>query len=1103
MILSTVRDLIRRDALRDRLPAPGERLVVDPLPGAAPSALAAGLSETGEPLVVLVAGTPDRAETLDADLDALEADVSHAYYPQRETLPHEDRDPHVEITGERVRTLGALLAGRCRVLVTTARALGERTPVPAGAERLELELAEGGRLGRDELAARLESMGFERVHTVSELGEFAVRGGIVDLFPVGAEHPVRVELWGDEVASLRRFDLLDQRSVEPLEEVRVLPVDLEAGGDGDGRERRSLLELLPEGSLVLDLAPDTGPGRRRRQWEETSAARGGGNGALPPGELLLPPEEAEDRLAAHRLLLGREDPEAPPEGPSLDPGFRPPPRIDRDMTVLVDQVSSRLDDGERVLVLCDNRGQLERLEEILEQRGGGQLVRDAHLGLGSLSGGLRIPGESPLTVLTDHEIFQRSHRLRRSHRTRSSATLESIASLEAGDYVVHLDHGIGVYRGMERVEIGGETVETLKVEYAEGEVLRVPHYRMDLVERWSATGADGAEPPRVHRLGGKRWKKLKQKTVDSIQETAAELLELYAHRQVVDGHAFSEDTSWQKEFESAFLYDETPDQQAAWEDVKADMEEPIPMDRLICGDVGYGKTEVAMRAAFKAIQDGKQVAVLAPTTVLVEQHLHTFRERMAGFPVRIEMMSRFQTAAGEREVLEGLAEGTVDVVIGTHRLLTGDVEFRDLGLLVVDEEQRFGVRQKEKLKDLKRSVDVLTMTATPIPRTMQLALGGLRDLSVIETAPRDRRPVVTHVLKWSDPILRDAMRREIDRGGQVFFVHDRVQTIDTLASRVRKLVPDADVAVAHGQMPERKLEETMETLLEGEVDVLVSTTIIENGLDVPTANTMVVHRADMFGLSQLYQLRGRVGRSHHRAYCYLLVPRDVTPEAERRLSILEHHTELGAGYEVALKDLELRGAGNLLGEDQSGYARAVGFETYRRLLEKTVSRMKGEEEGADEPPQVSLRGEAFLPDDYILDGEQKMNLYRRISRLEEPAEVEEMRDELRDRFGPVPEPADRLLASVELKTLGRAIDAEWIRVSDGSARINFRPDAVPRMKLLRDAFHDRQLEVDVRRAQPLSLVLEQAGVEPVLPTLRDALAVLARTEQAGAGAGAR
>jgi transcription-repair coupling factor (superfamily II helicase) len=1134
LILDSFQDLIRRHGLDRLLPESGGTRELRALPGAAAAGLAAGLGRATSALVVLVAGSPEEAEALVSDLDVLDEGTSASYLPQREALPYEDADPHVEITGQRVRALADLLRGRCSVLVTTARALAEREPLPGGGPA-SLELSEGQEMGRATLTRRLESMGFERVHTVEELGEYAVRGGIVDFFPFGSEEPVRLELWGDEVASLRRFDLMDQRSVEALDRIEVLPVDLSPDGaaadDGDsaaGAHRRALLEILPTSAVVLDLAGPGGEERRRGLWEETAAARGEGDGRLPPEALVLPPEEAADRLASLRRLTvagtagggdgtadagpagpdggaggddgGAPDPDAAPRGAEipLDLGVRPPPTVDRQMSVLVDEASTALDRGDRVVVLCDNRGQMERLEEILEERGGASLARRTTLGLGSLSGGFRLPGEPGLLVLTDHEIFRRSHRLRRSWRSQGASALESVASLSPGDYVVHLDHGIGRYRGLERVEIGGEAIETLKIDYADAETLRVPHYRLDLIEKWSATDGDGAEPPRVHKLGGKRWKTLKQKTVDSIQETAAELLELYAHRQVAEGHAFSEDTKWQREFESAFLYEETPDQQAAWEEVKADMQEPHPMDRLLCGDVGFGKTEVAMRAAFKAVQDGKQVAALAPTTVLVEQHLHTFRERMASFPVFVDALSRFQTAAEQRKVLEGLEEGSVDIVVGTHRLLSGDVAFRDLGLLVVDEEQRFGVRQKEKLKQLKRSVDVLSMTATPIPRTLQLALGGLRDLSVIETAPRDRRPVITHVLKWNDPILRDAMRRELDRGGQVFFVHDRVRTIETVARRVRKLVPDAEVAVAHGQMGERKLERTMEGLMDREVDVLVSTSIIENGLDVPTANTMIVHRADMFGLSQLYQLRGRVGRSHHRAYCYLLVPHDVTPEAESRLKILEHHTELGAGYQVALKDLELRGAGNLLGAQQSGFAQAVGFETYRRLLEKTVSRLKGEEESSREPPQVSLDGDAFLPDDYIGQTEQKMNLYRRISRLESVEAVDEMRDELRDRFGPVPEPAERLLASVELKLLGAALGTEWIRVSDGTARINFREDALPRMKLLRDAFHDRQLDVEVRRTQPLSLVLEQAGVEPVLPTLTDALSVLARTEDAGA-----
>ncbi len=1111
LILESFRQLLDQRGLTNRLPRPGERLLVGPLPGAAPAALTACLTDLGPGPVVLVADTPSEAEELVADLEALDPARPVDYFPQREALPYEDVDPHVEITGQRVEALASLLAGEARLLVTTARALVERTELP-GAGPLELRLAAGDAWGLDALGERLERMGFQRVHTVAELGEYAVRGGIVDLYPLSTDGPVRLELWGDRIASVRRFDPLTQRTSQVLEAVEVLPVDLristprspsgaEGRGGGAARaaagRRRSLVELLPEGSLLVEMDAPRGRERRAEMWSETAAARRAGAGGLAPEALVVPPEEGERRLAA----LPRIQAVASGADPAwLDLRLEPPPAVDRDMGRLALAIRAARDRGDAVVILCDNEGQLERLEEILEERGGPDLSKAATLTLGSLTGGLRIPGPRPLVVLTDHEVFRRSRRPRRTGRFQGAATLESVASLRPGDYVVHLDHGIGRYRGLERVEVGGEAIETLKIEYADGELLRVPHYRLDLIERWSAPGEDGqpVDPPTVHKLGGKRWKKLKERTVDSIQEQAAELLELYAHRRIAEGHAFAGETRWQREMESAFLFEETPDQLAAWEDVRRDMEEPRPMDRLICGDVGYGKTEVAMRAAFKAVQDSKQVAILAPTTVLVEQHFQTFGQRLAGFPIRLEQLSRFQTRAEQEEVLGGLASGAVDVVIGTHRLLSGDVTFHDLGLVIVDEEQRFGVRQKERLKALKRSVGVLTLTATPIPRTMQLALGGLRDMSIIETAPRDRMPIITHVLRWSDAVLQDAMRRELDRGGQVFFVHDRVQTIESIRQRVRRLLPDARTAVAHGQMNGEELEITMAELVEGDIDVLVCTSIIENGLDVPTANTMIVHRADRFGLAQLYQLRGRVGRSHHRAYCYLLVPDDVMPEAERRLRILEHHTELGAGHLIALKDLELRGAGNLLGAEQSGFARAVGFETYRRLLERTVARLKGEDgAGAAEPPQVSVAGEAYLPDDYILDAEQKLHLYRRISRIGGREAVAELRDELRDRFGSLPDPADRLLASVELRALGQALDAEWIRVSDRSARINFRPEAVPRMALLRDAFLDRQLAVEVRRTQPLSLVLENAGVEPILPTLIDALAVLARTEEAG------
>ncbi|MFQ5690070.1 MAG: transcription-repair coupling factor [Gemmatimonadota bacterium] len=1120
-------------------------MTVRRLPGASAAALAAVLSERSPAPVVLVGQTPNEADADFADLRWLAGDVGAGYFPQRESLPTQERDPHVEISSQRVKVLGDLLGGRARAIVTTARALAERVPLPASTERFELRLETGQRIGLGSLKADLQRMGFEAVHTVRELGEFAVRGGIVDVMGFGHERPLRIELWEDEIASLRRFDLLTQRSVDLLDRAEILPVRLPADGEGgDAVSRRSLVELLPEETLLIERDPSSGAALRRRLWEETlerhpsgSAAEGGGadSGPWPAEALVMPPEAAERKLSVLRRLAAAPEGEARRDGgPSADgeeppedeagPGFEPPPRIDRDMERLLAEIRESLGRGERPLILCDSEGQVDRLEEILSERGG-RLSERVTLALGSLSGGFRVRGPRPLLVLTDHEIFRRSYRFRRRSRFHGAATLESIASIKPGHYVVHMDHGIGRYRGLRRVRVGDETIETLEIEYAEGEILRLPHYRLDLIERWSAPGEDGiAQPPRVHRLGGKRWKQLRDRTVAAIEESALELLQLSARRHLATGHSFSGESAWQRVMESAFVYEETPDQLAAWEQVREDMERPRPMDRLVCGDVGFGKTEIAMRAAFKAVQDGKQVALLAPTTILVEQHLRTFQERLAAFPARIESLSRFRTPAEQRKTLQGLRSGRVDIVVGTHRLLSIDVRFRDLGLLIVDEEQRFGVKQKERLKALKESVDVLTLTATPIPRTLHLALGGLRDLSVIQTAPQGRMPVITHVLPWDDSIIQDAIRRERDRGGQVFFVHDRVETIESLTRRIRRLVPECAVDVAHGQMGERALEGVMAALLNGDIDVLVCTSIIENGLDIPTANTMIVHRADRFGLAQLYQLRGRVGRSHRRAHCYMIVPTGVSPEAERRLRILEHHTELGAGYQVALRDLQLRGAGNLLGAEQSGFATAVGLETYRRLVEKTVRRLRGDESGGkDVVAQVSIGGEAYLPDDYILDSEQKMNFYRRLSQVAAVREVAELRDELRDRYGPAPEPVNRLLAAAELRVLGTRLGVEWIRLQPAdagarpvargpgappwsgpkrrdSARISFRETAIPRLSLLRGGFADRQVEVEVRRLQPLSLVLQNAGTEPLLSVLVEAFRKLATAEGSPASA---
>ncbi|NNK62863.1 MAG: transcription-repair coupling factor, partial [Gemmatimonadetes bacterium] len=915
-------------------------------------------------LLVAVADDPARAAAVEADLESLLGEGRSVLFPQREALPYESDEPHLEIGGLRVEAVEALFSGRARILVTTVRALQERVPVPDGIAELRLTITRGSSFGFATLTEALEERGFERVPIVEEVGQFAVRGGIVDLFSFGSPEPIRVEFWGDEVESLRTFDVLDQRSTGALDEVHVLPVEFRSHRDAEATAPRSLLELLSSDSLLFDLGGAPWATAVLKAWEHAVRVyddlRDSGMGdLLPPQALLLPPEGAVQALAAFPRVEFGEGVEG-----TISLGAEPPPAIERDMKRLQSVLREGAARGEETLLLCDNEGQAQRLEEILEAGKG--IPTGTQVAIGSLGGGFLLPRSSPpLRVFTDHEIFRRSRRLRRGRRFRGAVSLESLSQLTPGDYVVHMDHGVGRFTGMEKLELRGEEFELLAIEYAGGEVLRVPVYRLDLVERWVG-GDDEAKPPQVHKIGGKRWKTLRRKTEEAIEKMTVELLELYARREAARGYAFGPDTRWQKEMESSFLYDDTPDQRTATTDVKRDMESERPMDRLICGDVGYGKTEIAIRAAFKAIQDGKQVAVLAPTTILAEQHRHTFDERLADYPVHIGALSRFRTARETAALVEDLEAGGVDIVIGTHRLLSPDVVFNDLGLLIVDEEQRFGVKHKERLKQFKSSIDVLTLSATPIPRTLYLSLSRIRDLTVIRTPPRDRMPIITHVLPWSDGLVSEAIHRELDRGGQTYLLHNRVETIHTAAERIRALVPEARVDVAHGQMGANELDRIMTAFVDGEVDVLVASAIIENGLDVPNANTLVVDRADRFGLSQLYQIRGRVGRSDRRAYCYLITPDGITEDARKRLRVLEHYTELGSGYSVALRDLELRGAGNLLGADQSGFAHVVGIDAYLRLLESTVRRLQQEEAGGtDHPePEISLSGSAYLPESY-------------------------------------------------------------------------------------------------------------------------------------------
>ena len=1067
-------------ALAERIPLRGTTTRLGGVPGSSGAVLATWLANRAAGrLVVIVTATPSDAERWLTDLQHL-AGAGVALYPQRESLGEDE--PHFEIAGERVETLEALLRGELRILVTTARASAERTAVPAALEALRLQVATGDERPLRDLVEALERMGYSRVATVSEVAEFSVRGGIVDVYGFGMAAPARIEWWGDQISSIRAFDLTSQRSGAELPDVTVLPIKSvaidAAAPDAGPIERRSLLELLPVDTLILEERAHPDEEEVDRAWREAEhhidIARRLGEHAAPREDLFVDPPQWRKRIGGFARLLLRDEPA------DIQIGFFPPERVDRDLN----RLRGLLGHGTPTLILCDNEGQRERLDELLEHNGfrpeGTQLV------VGALDGGFVMP---TLRVLTDHEIFRRARRIRRARRYRQAAPSTITGALSLGDYVVHLDHGIGIYRGIAAIIVEGGVIEVAVLEYEGGDRLNVPLYRLDQLERYRAADDDGDHPPpKLHRIGGTHWKKVREKTRAAIQAMAAELLELYANRKSVAGFGFPPDTRWQRELESSFLYEDTPDQRTATDDIKRDMERPLPMDRLLVGDVGYGKTEVAVRAAFKAIQGGKQVAVLVPTTILAEQHFRTFADRLADYPVTVEVLSRFRTPKEQKETVRKLAAGELDIVIGTHRILSSDVLFKDLGLLIVDEEHRFGVKHKERLKQLRLAVDVLTLTATPIPRTLHMSLAGLRDMTVIETPPRDRSPILTFVEPWDDGLLDEAMARELDRGGQVFFVHNRIDTIAPIVARARALAPRARVALGHGQMPADELEDVMQKFVTGEVDVLVSTMIVESGLDVPNANTMIVHDAHRLGLAQLYQLRGRVGRSHRRAYCYLIVPDMIDPAAEDRLKVLEHHTDLGAGYRIALKDMELRGAGNLLGAEQSGHAHAVGFDLYLRWLEETVTALKGRVGGEmPAPPDVVFDIPAHLPDDYIADDGIKLDLYRRLARASAPGDIDDLRTELRERFGPLPAATEALLDMSRLRTIGARLGLQHVLVRGDEARLTFRPGAAPRMAGLTRALDDVQLAAEVRRTVPLSLRLLRLGGEALVPSLVRAL----------------
>ena len=1089
----------------------------------------------GAPALVLTAGAKE-TDRLVEDLHAALGEGSDGRvrpFPHPDAAPYDRFSPQPLVVAQRMEVLHRLAAPGDEpppVVVAPWSALAWRVPSREAVRSATLRIARGDPVDRDALVARLVGAGYARQSVVEERGEVAVRGGIVDVFPPQRAHPVRIELFGDEVESLREFDPASQRSqtalahfvAPPPREIlatRELLVErsngIRARGLAQGVPSRAIdalldallrgalppgveamapllqpaletfLDFLPEGALVASDEPDSGRDRLARFQVEAlegfAGAKTGERVVCDPDELLVGADALAAAVEARRpVSLERLEAGGPGEIHVVAGGahddlvhrLREARGAEAPLRPLLRALAGWRDEGLGVALAAASLSGAERLATLLGEYGvEAELARApapawawsapgrVTVRVMDLSAGFVLRDEG-LVALTEEELFGPREPRRRATSFRDAAALDALAQIAPGDLLVHAEHGIGIYRGLVILEVGRIREEMLRIEYADGDRLFVPAHRLNLVQRY--VGGDGP-PPELDKLGGVTWERTRAGVRRRVRDMAKELLAVHAARELQPGFAFPPRDRALEEFEAAFPYEETPDQLAAIEDVLADLARRRPMDRLVCGDVGYGKTEVAARAAHQVVMAGKQVAVLVPTTVLCQQHLETFRRRFEGLAISIEALSRFSTPKQARAVREGLAGGKIDLVIGTHALLQKDVAWKDLGLLVVDEEHRFGVAHKERIKKLKQTVDVLTLTATPIPRTLQMAFAGLRDLSTIQTPPPDRIAVRTQVCRFEESLIREAILREVRRGGQVYFVHNRVRTIGSLAELLTRLVPEVRVLVAHGQLRERELEDKMLAFVRGDFDVLLCTTIIESGLDLPRVNTILIDRADALGLAQLYQLRGRVGRSRHRAYAYLMIPSEqaVTADAKRRLEGIQDLAALGSGFRLASMDLEIRGAGNLLGAEQHGTLAAVGYETYMELLEEAIESLRGHEPAPAVDPEIRLPIPARLPEEYVTDVRQRLVLYKRLAGAPDAESVERLRDELLDRFGPLPPEAENLLGVIRLKVAARALGIASIALEDGelvltaapSSRVN--PDKLVRL-LTRG---DRELRV--------------------------------------------
>ncbi|MGH9441428.1 MAG: transcription-repair coupling factor [Thermoanaerobaculia bacterium] len=1023
--------------------------------GALPGLILSALAGKRPGTILLIAADEDSAAAVAADAAAF--GLSGVFVaPEPSLTPYQKVLPSLKYRKSEFSLLSGLASGACRLAAIPARFLISRLPSRESFASRQLAISTGGEVLREDLLAFLTREGYTRSDLVLEMGDFAARGGLVDVFPPDSPRPYRIELDGDDVASLRTFDPDTQRSEAKIERIVIGPLSaVSESEESDARlaqrlghppsaAERTLFSPAVAGSAstIFDHAPDAvvavlepaSVSAALEEWHTRIFQDYDPDiAAFAPEEVVHSSAFLEETLTSRAAILFDRLGLCP--GSPANLSGEELPSFEGRIPDAVDEIRASLSSGARVGVAVHPRGGPEKLQRVAREYGLGPL----EILSGEISAGFRLR-RSAFSLYSEEQIFGAERTSSPARKRAAEAFLSDLRDLKAGDYVVHLDYGVGKFLSLRRIPVGTEEREFAEIAYGEDKTLLLPVERLDRIQKYS--GAEGAEP-KLDRLGGATWSRKKSAVRKAVRDLSQDLLRVYARRAQAQGFAFSKDSPWQKEFEDAFEHVETPDQAQAIADVKRDMERPVPMDRLLCGDVGYGKTEVAMRAAFKAVLDGKQVAVLAPTTILADQHFRTFSRRFSSFPVTIELLSRFRDRSEQKGVTEKLSEGTVDILIATHRLLSRDIRFRDLGLLVIDEEQRFGVAQKERIKEWKASIDVLSMSATPIPRSLNLSLSGIRDLSIIETPPRDRLAIATQIIPKNSDVIRESIAFELARGGQVFYIHNRVDSIATEKRFLEEILPGARISVGHGQMPEGRLEKTMIEFVSRKSDILLATTILENGIDIPSVNTILIDRADMFGLSQLYQLRGRVGRSDKAAYCYLVVEPDaaLTETARARLATIREFCDLGAGFRIAAKDLEIRGAGNFLGAEQSGHINAVGLEMYLDLLDEAMREQRGEEVREERPVTISLGHELSIPASYLPEESLRLALYKRIARARDDSEIFEIARETEDRFGAPPEPVGRLLEYGRLRRRAEKLGIRTLEKRGPSYRIVFEETA--------------------------------------------------------------